>query len=85
LSKEGEDAIVLVERLQAREEPQKQLELFPLASIQCFLCPISDALHGLDGDFWLDIIGVVGDGGDERNLEGLLDNPEAISEMRDDG
>lgn len=82
MSKESEDAIILVERLQAREEPQKQLELFPLARIQRLLCPVSDALHGLDGDLWLDIVGVVGDGCDEGDLEGLLDDPKSVSEMK---
>jgi len=80
LSKESEDAIIFIERLQAREEPQKQLELFPLARIQRLLCPVSDALHSLDGDLGLDIVGVVSDGCDERDLEGLLDDPKTVSE-----
>lgn len=40
--------------------------------------PICNTLHGFFGDFGLDIVCVVGDGSDKRNLEGLLDDSVVI-------
>jgi hypothetical protein len=74
LSKQRKDTIVLVQRLQAGEEADEQLELLPLASVQCLLCAASNTLHGLNGDLRLDLVAVECDGCDERDLERLLED-----------
>ena len=79
LSKEAEDTIVLVERLQACEKPQKQLEVLPLASSERLLSAFAHPPHGLYCDFRLHIVSVKGDCGDERDFEGLFHDSGSIS------
>jgi hypothetical protein len=74
LAQEGEDALVLVQRLEAGEEAQELLELLPFAGVQSLLCAVPHALHGLDGDLGLDLVAVECDGGHKGDFEGLLDD-----------
>lgn len=74
LAQEGEDTIVLVERLQASEESQQELKVFPFASIERLLGAISNAFHGLHSNFGFNVIAIESNRCDEWDLEGLFDD-----------
>jgi hypothetical protein len=74
LSQKSKDAFVLVQGLEAGEEPEQQLEFLPFAVVECLLRTISDTLHCLHRNLRLDLVAIQRYCRDERDLEGLLDD-----------
>lgn len=70
----GHNSVFLVQRLQAREEPQQEFEGPPIASVQGFLAHWTSAIKDLLCNLALLIIGVKHSACDEGYLEWLLDD-----------
>ena len=71
----GYNAVFLVQRLKAREEPQQELEGPPIASVQGFLTHWTSAIEDLLCNLALFGVGVEYGACDKGNLEWLLDDP----------
>lgn len=71
----GRNSILLIQRRQASEESEQQLELSPVAGVQSLLAQWTGATQDILRNICLLIVGVQHSASHEWDLEWLLDDP----------